>query len=108
MNWWYTVFVVVATLWVAGVIFGLILPDRISKKVLCWIAEVEHQPYWWAPVGISSLILTVVGIFLAVDINVNWLLLGRASIFLLLTVIWALLFFWIKKRKLASSEDKGE
>ena len=107
---WYTIFVVVATIWGLGVLFGLILKDDLAVKVLGWVAKVEHQPIWWAPVGIGSLLLAVWGITLAMDveIHINWVLLGRAGIFLLVVVVWALLFAWTKKRKASKSLEEGE
>lgn len=101
MDIWSVVFVVFATLWGAGVFFGLFLPDKISKKVLVWLAEVEHQPYWWLPVGLISLGLFIYGIAKSVDfkIRVNWAILLRSVVFLIGVVIFALIWIFIRRRK---------
>jgi ABC-type molybdate transport system permease subunit len=101
-------FVVITTLWCAGVFFGLILPDKTSKKVLNWVAEVEHQPLWWLPVGLGSLILFVYGLFRSINIQVDWLVLSRAAFFLIGVVIFALIWFFSYRRNRNSNSESLE
>jgi len=105
---WDTIFVVVATLWAAGAFFGLVLPDEMSKKILCWIAEVEHQPLWWLPVGVVSLVLFGYGLSKAVEINVNWLVLVRAAFSLIGVGISALIWIFVRRRRSKSSSSTSE
>lgn len=96
---WDTIFVVVATLWAAGAFFGLVLPDEMSKKILCWIAEVEHQPLWWLPVGLVSLGLFVYGLIKSLKIQVDWVVLSRSTIFLVGVVLSFLILIFVRRRR---------
>ena len=105
---WDTIFVVLATIWVLGVIFGLLIPDKLSKRVLVWVAQIEHQPLWWLPVGAVSLILFGYGLSKAVEINVNWLVLVRAAFFLIGVGISALIWIFVRRRRSKSSSSTSE
>ncbi|BCX14321.1 MAG: hypothetical protein KatS3mg088_004 [Patescibacteria group bacterium] len=93
MQWDLIFFVVLATIWGVGVVFGLVLPDKTSKRILNWVAEVEHQPFWWLPVGLLSLVLFGYGLSRAIDIKVDWIVLGRSLV--LLVGVFVPLAIWI-------------
>lgn len=96
MQWDLVVLIVVATIWSLGVFFGLVLPDKTSKRILNWVAEVEHQPFWWLPVGLLSLVLFGYGLSRAIDIKVNWIILARSILFLIGVIVSFAITFAIR------------
>lgn len=109
MQWYLVFLIVVATIWSLGVFFGLLLPDKTSKRVLNWVAEVEHQPLWWLPVGLFSLFLFLYGLNKAVNIQVNWPVFVRSMMFLIGVFIPIVIRIILgRRRRNKSSESLGE
>ena len=109
MQWDLVVLIVVATIWSLGVFFGLVLPDKTANRILDWVAEVEHQPFWWLPVGLFSFVLFFYGLNKAVNIQVNWSVLARSMVFLVGVIVYFAITFAIRViGRRNKSEEKSE
>jgi hypothetical protein len=85
--------------WVNAIIWGLIVPDRISvptlRKVADAIAKVEHSKWWMAPIGIPMILIGLWAFFSAIHVNLATL--AIALVCLAIGGVWLWVIF--RKRK---------
>ena len=95
-------------LWLEAVVLGLLIPDRFSvplaERIGRAIARVEHQKYWWIPVGGPALIAGIIAFFSSIQINWNGFL--AALGLLVLGGIWISSFFLSRRKKRQEAQEE--